>query len=213
MAKTKKSAKSKKIKKTGKKVISVRRGASPPEYFLFSFIITGAFLFAFLSWQSAGNIQTSFSTADISKDKIAFEKEIKKITKGYPIEEMAPYISRKKKRTASFLVAIAKKESNWGRHAPKKNGRECFNYWGYRGPENPTVSGYSCFDSPQHAVNVVGRRISELVSQKVDTPKEMILWKCGSLSCARKDRGATKWIWDVEKYYQKIYPTAKGENS
>jgi len=213
MAKTKKSAKSKKIKKTGKKkAILARRGVSAPEYFLFGFIITGAFLFAFLSWQSAGNIQTSFLTTDTLKDKIAFEKKIKKVTKGYPIEEMAPYISRKKKRTASFLVAIAKKESNWGRHAPKKNGRECFNYWGYRGSENPTASGYSCFDSPQHAVNVVGRRINKLVSQKVDTPKEMILWKCGGLSCARKDRGAAKWIWDVEKYYQKIYPIAKSKN-
>jgi hypothetical protein len=213
MAKTKKTAKSKKIKKTGKKkAILARRGVSAPEYFLFGFIITGAFLFAFLSWQSAGNIQTSFLTTDTLKDKIAFEKKIKKVTKGYPIEEMAPYISRKKKRTASFLVAIAKKESNWGRHAPKKNGRECFNYWGYRGSENPTASGYSCFDSPQHAVNVVGRRINKLVSQKVDTPKEMILWKCGSLSCARKNRGAAKWIWDVEKYYQKIYPIAKNKN-
>lgn len=187
------------------------RGKSAPEYFLFGLIMAGALLFSFLSLQAAGHIQTSFPLADISKEKVAFEKKIRNIVKGYPIEKMAPYISRKNKRVASFLVAIGKKESNWGRHSPKKNGRECFNYWGYRGPENPTDSGYSCFDSPQHAVNVVGGRIGELVADKIDTPKEMVMWKCGSTSCARRDRGAAKWIWDVGYYYQKIYSGAKKE--
>lgn len=189
------------------------RGKSAPEYLLFGFIISSALLFSFLSWQGAKHISTSFSTTDISKDKIAFEKKINGLVRGYPIQKMAPYISHKNKRVASFLVAIAKKESNWGRHSPKKDGRECFNYWGYRGPENSTDSGYSCFDSPQHAVNIVGGRIGELVAEKIDTPKEMVMWKCGSANCARHDRGAAKWIWDVGYYYQKIYPGAKKENT
>jgi len=181
------------------------RGVSAPEYLLFGFILISALLFSFASLQSASHIQTNFSMTDMSRGKIIFEKRISSLVGGYPIEKMSPYISRKNKRVASFLVAIAKKESNWGRHTPKKNGRECFNYWGYRGPENATASGYSCFDSPQHAVNVVGRRIAELVAEKIDTPKEMVMWKCGAASCAQRDRGAAKWIWDVGYYYQQIY--------
>ena len=192
-----------------KKYCLAARGITVPESFLFGFIIAGALLFSFLSWQSAKNIQTSFPAAVISKDRIAFEKKIRSEVKGYPIEKMTPYISHKNKKVASFLVAIAKKESNWGRHSPKKNDRECFNYWGYRGPESPTASGYSCFDSPRHAVNVVGGRIDDLVADKIDTPKEMVLWKCGSTACAHSDRGAVKWIWDVGVYYKKIYPDRK----
>ena len=185
------------------------RGTSAPECFLFGLIISGAILFSFLSLQSAKNISTSFSTTDTSKGKAVFQKKINDLVDGYPIEKMSPYISHKNKKVASFLIAIAKKESNWGKLSPKKNGRECFNYWGYRGPESPTASGYSCFDSPQHAVNVVGGRIADLVADKIDTPKEMVMWKCGSTSCASRDRGAAKWIWDVGYYYQKIYPGAK----
>jgi len=188
------------------------RGVSAPESFLFGLIIASALLFSYLSWQGAGRIQTNFTSAGISNKKNVFQKKINDLVGGYPIEKMSPFISRKNKRVASFLVAIAKKESNWGRHSPKKNGKECFNYWGYRGPENPTASGYSCFDSPQHAVNVVGGRIADLVAEKIDTPKEMVMWKCGATNCARSDRGAAKWIWDVGYYYQKVYAGAKKEN-
>jgi len=187
------------------------REKSAPEYLLFGFFVSSALLFSFLSWQSARHIQTSFPSADISKSRSGFQKKINNLVDGYPIKKMSPYISRKNKKVASFLIAIAKKESNWGRHAPKKDGQECFNFWGYRGPENPTDSGYSCFDSPEHAVNVVGGRIADLVAEKIDTPKEMIMWKCGSTNCARSDHGAAKWIWDVRYYYQKIYPTAANQ--
>jgi len=197
----------KKTKKSKIEKIQVKaRGVSAPEYFLFGFIISTALVFSFFCLLGAGNIPTSFPMAKASSEKVIFEKKIRSLVSGYPIEKMSPYISRRNEKVASFLVAIAKKESNWGRHSPKKNGQECFNYWGYRGPENPTASGYSCFDSPRHAVNVVGGRISDLVAKKIDTPREMVLWKCGSTSCARNDRGAAKWIWDVESYYKKIYP-------
>jgi len=166
-------------------------------------------LFSFLSWQGAKLVPTSFSMTETSKDKIIFQKKINELVDGYPIKKMSPYISRKNKKVASFLVAIAKKESDWGRHSPKMNGKECFNYWGYRGPENPTKSGYSCFDSPRQAIDIVGGRIGELVADKIDTPKEMIMWKCGATNCARSDRGAAKWIWDVGYYYKKIYPQTK----
>jgi len=180
-----------------------------PECFLFGLATAAVLLFSFFSIESLRQMPTSFSTVDYLTERIALEKKIRKVVRGYPIEKMSPYISQKNKRVASFLVAIAKKESNWGRYAPRKNGKECFNYWGYRGSENTTESGYSCFDSPEHAVAVVGGRINELVAQKIDTPKEMVIWKCGATSCARRDRGAAKWIWDVNSYYKKIYPTAK----
>lgn len=205
-------AKQQSRKTSKKKYYLAARGITVPESFLFGLIISGALLFSFLSWQSAKQISTSFSTTNISNENNVLRKKINNLVDGYPIEKMTPFISHKNKRVASFLVAIAKKESNWGRHSPKMNGKECFNYWGYRGPENPTASGYSCFDSPQHAVNVVGGRIGELVADKIDTPKEMVMWKCGSTSCARSDRGAAKWIWDVGYYYKKVFPSAKKDN-
>ena len=213
MAKKKAKSKTKKTRKAKNTPKNkAMRGTSAPEYFLLGLIISGAILFSFLSLQSANNISTSFSITKISKEKSVLQKKINDLVSGYPIEKMSPYISHKSKKVASFLVAIAKKESNWGRHSPKKNGEECFNYWGYRGPENPTASGYSCFDSPQHAVNVVGGRIADLVAEKIDTPKEMVMWKCGATNCARSDRGAAKWIWDVEVYYKKVFPDKKRDS-
>lgn len=194
--------------KNKKKIYTVR-GISAPENFVFGFIVASVLFFSFLSLDGVKRIPTSFPVADYSKERADFDKKIQKTVKGYPIAKMSPYISRRNKRVASFLVAIAKKESNWGRHAPKKDGKECFNYWGYRGPENPTESGYSCFDSPEHAVQVVGGRINKLVAQKIDTPQEMVMWKCGTTSCAKRDRGAAKWVWDVGHYYKKVYPNAK----
>jgi hypothetical protein len=206
----KKPSKRKSRAKINKKLKNLpMRGITVPESFLFGLIISSVLLFSFLSWQSAKNISTSFSTADTSKSNQVFQKKINNLVDGYPIKKMTPYISHKNKKVASFLIAIAKKESNWGKLSPKKNGGECFNYWGYRGSESPTASGYSCFDSPQHAVNVVGGRIAELVAEEIDTPKEMVMWKCGSTSCARSDRGAAKWIWDVGYYYQKVFSAKK----
>lgn len=122
----------------------------------------------------------------------------------YPIEEMIPYIAEKDEKVSAFLIGIAKKESDWGKHSPKKNGRICYNYWGYKGPHNPTASGYSCFDSPEQAVETVGSRIENLVAQGLDNPAKMIVWKCGS-SCEDHDPASVKkWISDVSKYFYKL---------
>lgn len=132
------------------------------------------------------------------------EKEVVAMVAGHPIEEMAPYISKREKKVASFLVAIAKKESNWGVYSPKKSGRECYNYWGYKGAYNLTDSGYSCFDSPEQAIKVVGDKIESLLVQQVNTPSRMVVWKCGR-SCAGHDpAGVAKWISDVALYYGKL---------
>jgi hypothetical protein len=123
---------------------------------------------------------------------------------GHPIEEMIPYIEKRDKEVASFLVAIAKKESDWGIYSPKKAGKDCFNYWGFKGAYNLTESGYSCFDSPEQAVRIVGDRIEKLLKDKIDTPGRMVVWKCGSTCAGHDPAGVAKWISDVALYYGKL---------
>lgn len=139
-----------------------------------------------------------------NKKKSEFEKEIKNMIKGYPIEAMLPYIMEKDKIVAAFVVGIAKKESNWGKRVPVLDGYDCYNYWGYRGiRDRMGTGGHTCFDSPKDAVDTVAKRIDFLVSErKLDTPDKMSIWKCGS-ACA-KDKDAKKWISDVNLYFQKL---------
>lgn len=132
------------------------------------------------------------------------EKIILPEVSGHPIEEMVPHIQKRNDNTAAFLVAIAKKESNWGKYSPQKNGRTCYNYWGYRGSYNQTASGYSCFDSPEQAIQEVGDRIENLIGQNIDTPEEMIVWKCGATCAGHNPEDVRKWISDVKLYYDKI---------
>jgi len=144
---------------------------------------------------------------DGSKDeiKIGEEKKIKEMMSGHPMEKMAPYLAKENSQTASFLIAIAKKESNWGKRSLRKYGRDCYNYWGYRGGYKRTESGYSCFDSPEQAVKTVGGRIDNLIGKKIDTPAEMVVWKCGSdCNAAGGQAAANKWIADVGRYYRKL---------
>jgi hypothetical protein len=101
-------------------------------------------------------------------------------------------------------LGIAKKESNWGKFSPQKDGQTCYNYWGYLGDYNQTDSGYSCFDSPDQAVAVVGGRIDEFISQGFDTSKELAVWKCGWDEECQKTPAAKKWIVDVDYYARKF---------
>ncbi len=140
------------------------------------------------------------STKQIDKD---LEFKIKKITKDYPIEAMATEIAKQDEEVAAFLVAIAKKESGWGNYTPKYKGKECYNYWGFRRKRLLMGSGgHTCFDNPVDAVNTVANRIEDLIAKGIDTPREMVIWKCGS-RCS-SDRGARKWIADVRFYYNKM---------
>jgi len=135
-----------------------------------------------------------------------FENELVSMTESYPIEEMATFIAQYDKKIAGLIVGIAKKESNWGKRSPSKNGNTCYNYWGYKGAgELGTSMGYGCFASAEEAVAAIGGRISELVEQDLDTPSKMVVWKCGS-SCAATGGqvAANKWISDVNIYYSKI---------
>jgi len=135
-----------------------------------------------------------------SKEKTLAEEMVS----GHPIEKMLSFIYQKDKKVAAYLLAIGNKESKWGTYSPQKDGRDCFNYWGYRGSYNQTESGYSCFDSPEQAVKEVGGKIEKLLAQNISTPSEMVVWKCGA-SCAGHDPGGVKkWISDVDYYYQML---------
>ena len=134
------------------------------------------------------------------------KEKIDQMVAGTPMEKMSPYIAKKDKKVAAFLVGIAKKESNYGRRVPVLNGKDCFNYWGYRGIRKRMGSGgHTCFDSPEDAVNTVGGRIERLVKSGVDTPQKMVLWKCGSnCNVTGGQAAANKWISDVNMYFSKM---------
>jgi hypothetical protein len=134
-----------------------------------------------------------------------FETEILKYIKGRPMEQMAPYIAKQPRIVAAFIVGIAMKESKFGVYAPHDaGGRDCLNYWGYRGQENRTASGYSCFSSPEQAVNVIGKKINSLVARGISNPAEMISWKCGSTCAGHGAENVRKWIADVGVNFYKI---------
>jgi hypothetical protein len=122
-----------------------------------------------------------------------------------PIKEMVSSIIKLDRRVAAFVVGIAKKESDWGRHAPTQGGRNCYNYWGYKGSgSRGTSMGYACFGSPEEAVEIVGKRIEKLVAKNINEPRQMLVWKCGS-SCASHDpAGVKKWVSDVNLYFGKV---------
>ncbi|MDD5084145.1 MAG: hypothetical protein PHT88_04450 [Candidatus Moranbacteria bacterium] len=134
------------------------------------------------------------------------ELEIKEMVKGYPIEDMVPVIAKQDPTVAAFLVSIAKKESNWGKRVPVLNGRDCYNYWGYRGKsEEMGTGGHTCFKTRKEAVTRVAKRIETLTKEnKLDTPSEMIVWKCGSSCAGHSEASVSKWIADVSFYFKKF---------
>ncbi|QQS61010.1 MAG: hypothetical protein IPN70_03945 [Candidatus Moraniibacteriota bacterium] len=141
-------------------------------------------------------------------EKTETEDYLKNILSGYPMEDMIPFLLTQDSQVMAFLVGIAKKESDWGKHVPvDRHGTDCYNYWGYKAPGSLGVqkSGYGCFSSPEEAISRVGERIKKLVLEnKKDTPGKMVIWKCGS-SCAGHEKGSVqKWIGDVGYYHAKI---------
>jgi len=143
-------------------------------------------------------------SGEFIRKKIA--DDIMAMVKGYPIEVMVPEIAKRDRMIAALLVAIARKESQWGKRVPVLNGEDCYNYWGYRGirPRMGT-GGHTCFDSPEDAVNTVAKRIETLVNREgLNTPAKMVVWKCG-YDCSWDSKTAIqKWISDVDFYFQKL---------
>ena len=189
----------KKIKRKIKKIMK-----NPEEAVFVGLVILSLFFVGLCFGNIRNDVQKPFPVAKENSSS-DLERKVRRVVSDYPIEKMAPYISKQDGKVAAYLVAIAKKESDWGKYSPKKRGKECFNYWGYKGRYNRNAAGYSCFDSSAQAVNVVGRRIENLIAKKIDTPREMVLWKCGSACRARSSADAAKWVSDVSLYYKKVY--------
>ncbi|MFA5926237.1 MAG: hypothetical protein WC831_04910 [Parcubacteria group bacterium] len=199
-------AKKKKQRKKAEKTLKITpKYLKTPEDIFFGLLVVISVVFATFCLMSAKSSMPEAKSTVRSDKSPELENNIEKIVSGYPIDKMAPYIAKKDNKVAAYLVAIAKKESNWGKNTPKKDGKECYNYWGFRGSYNLTASGYSCFDSPAQAVNVVGKRIGNLVAQNIDTPREMVVWKCGKSCSSHSSPDASKWVRDVDFYYRKLY--------
>jgi hypothetical protein len=132
-----------------------------------------------------------------------FQDEIEKMVKGYPIEKMVPLIAKKDRIVAAFIIGIARQESQWGKHIPVYQGKDCYNYWGYRGKNPVGTGGHSCFASPQDAVDTVAKRIEWLVkNDELNTPSKMSIWKCGS--ACENDKNVKNWINNVDLYFRKL---------
>jgi hypothetical protein len=147
------------------------------------------------------------------EQKQKFRSTIEEMVKGYPIEKMLPAIFKQDDIVAAYLIAIAKKESNWGKRVPVLEGKDCLNYWGYRAiRERMGTGGHTCFNDVNDAVETVGARIAWFVYQKkLKTPEQLIVWKCGFSCAGHDDYGVEKWIRDVDLYFSKIYKEEKKE--
>ncbi len=152
--------------------------------------------------ETAQTVPDSFKS--LSQERL--EKIITDMTEGHPIAQMLPYIFKQDKLTAAYLVSIAKKESNWGKVAPKKDGIDCYNYWGYKGKgSRGLAAGHGCFGSPEEAVETVSKRIDTLTQEyELETPRQMVVWKCGSSCAGHSDISVQKWISDVGYYTKEV---------
>lgn len=142
----------------------------------------------------------------------AIQEEIQQLVVGYPIERMVPEIAKQDRMVAAYLVSIAKKESNWGKRVPVgTDGRDCYNYWGYRGVrEEMGTDGHTCFKSSHEAVRTVAGRIRELmVEGDRYSPSKMIVWKCGYDCEGHSPESVAKWKRDVAYYFRKFIPDSK----
>lgn len=172
--------------------------------FLILFSVFFSF-FAISTAQEVDKLNNIKSKTNYHLNNLKLENKIKKMTAGYPIDKMAYYISLQDKDVAAFMVAIAKKESNWGKRTPKLNGQECYNYWGFRKKRIRMGSGgHTCFDNPKDAVKTVSKRIENLLAKGIDTPQKMVLWKCGYGCGEHNSKSVAKWIQDVSLYYNKF---------
>jgi len=132
------------------------------------------------------------------------KEDVANIVKNTPMNAMVDSISEKHRTVAAFIVGIAMKESKFGIYSPKLAGRDCYNYWGFKGGGKTVAGGYTCFSSPEQAVDAVGGRIEKMVAKGVRTPAQAISWKCGSSCAGHGEASVRKWISDVALNFYKI---------
>jgi hypothetical protein len=136
-----------------------------------------------------------------------FERKIRGLVQGHPIEKMSPYIAKEEPLVAAMFIAIAKKESSWGERVPVNGGEDCYNYVGFRlKTEEMGSDGHSCFSSPKEGFEVTVKRIKALIYKEGMTTAEKMVkpWKCG-YDCSWDNPSAVrKWVSDVDYYLDKV---------
>jgi hypothetical protein len=141
---------------------------------------------------------------ELDKEKESLKNDVADIVKNTPMKAMVDPIAEPDSTVAACIVGIAMKESKFGVYAPHIGGRDCYNYWGLKAGGKTVSGGYTCFASPEDAVETVAKNIEKMVAKGVRTPAQAISWKCGS-SCAGHDAaGVRKWIADVGVNFYKI---------
>lgn len=154
--------------------------------------------------QAVSEVSNKNQAEESSKEQNDLKTDVEKIVKNTPMEAMIDSISRKPRPVAAFIVGIAMKESKFGVYSPRLGGRDCYNYWGFKGGGPTVAGGYSCFSSPDQAVDAVGSRIEKLVAKGATSPARMISWKCGSSCAGHGEENVRKWIADVAVNFYKI---------
>ena len=91
------------------------------------------------------NIKKNCQKREASEDSNDLKEDVAGIVKNTPMDAMVDAISEKPRPVAAFIVGIAMKESKFGVYSPKKGGRDCYNYWGFKGGGTTVAGGYSCF--------------------------------------------------------------------
>jgi len=153
------------------------------------------------------NYSVKTEIAVIKEEKISedVEKQLHSLVGNAPIGEMISSIMKLDDKVAAFVIGIAKKESDWGKHSPSLSGKTCYNFWGYKGRgSRGTSMGYACFGTPEEAVEIVGKRIETLVAKNINEPRKMLVWKCGSSCSGHDPGGVAKWVSDVSLYFGKV---------
>ncbi len=143
-------------------------------------------------------------------------QEIATILEGTPMQEMAPYIATKDQKVAALIVGIANIESQMGKHAPSKNGIDCYNYWGYKTQgSRGQAMGHACFGSREEAVDTIAKRLEHFVyDTNRDTPAKMVYpWKCGGSCASHSPESVSRWIGVVSIYYNQIIAIDDDENT
>lgn len=186
-------------------VLVLQEQAAAEQGFMLALLSSVVFLVGF-AFTLLG--QTRIAEVDMPKSvaPTVLEQDIRSMVDGYPMEVMSKEISRHDRVVAAFVVAIAKKESNWGKRSPKLDGKDCYNYWGFREKRDRMgTGGHTCFDSPKEAVRAVSKRIENLMYEyDRNTPREMIVWKCGYSCVGHSDTSVDKWVSDVDYYFRQL---------
>lgn len=143
----------------------------------------------------------------IAENQKAFETKIRELVGDTPIKQMAPFIAKEDPLVAAMFIAIARKESSWGTRVPVNNGKDCYNYVGFRLKTDKMGSaGHSCFATPKEGFERTAKRIKDLIyKENMITAQKMVSpWKCGYRPDLDDPQAVQKWVSDVDSILKEV---------